>query len=126
MKVLVCGGRNFDNKQKLRHFMERLHAQNNITCVIHGAYRGADMLAEDWAKSRQIDYIGCPAKWDEHDKRAGPIRNQHMLDTYKPDMVVAFPGGDGTSDMIAKAVGYGLKGEEHDDIVLLFREHHGE
>lgn len=34
---------------------------------------------------------------------AGPIRNQHMLDIGKPDVVLAFPGGRGTEDMIRRA-----------------------
>lgn len=40
-----------------------------------------------------------PADWNKEGKSAGAIRNQHMLDM-KPDGVVAFPGGAGTSHMI--------------------------
>jgi hypothetical protein len=29
-------------------------------------------------------------KWDELGKKAGPLRNQRMLDEGKPDLVVAF------------------------------------
>jgi predicted Rossmann-fold nucleotide-binding protein len=32
------------------------------------------------------------------------MRNQKMLDKGKPDLVVAFPGGRGTSDMISRAI----------------------
>jgi hypothetical protein len=35
-------------------------------------------------------------EWDELGKKAGPLRNQRMLDEGKPDLVVAFPGGGGT------------------------------
>ncbi len=31
------------------------------------------------------------------------IRNQQMLDEAKPDMVLAFPGGRGTDDMVSRA-----------------------
>ena len=41
-----------------------------------------------------------PAKWKLHGKAAGPIRNQLMLVEHKPDMVLAFPGGKGTANMI--------------------------
>jgi hypothetical protein len=36
-------------------------------------------------------------------RKAGPIRNQRMLDEGRPELVIAFPGGRGTSDMTARA-----------------------
>ena len=42
------------------------------------------------------------AKWEEHGNAAGPIRNRHMM-TWKPDAVIAFPGGSGTADMVSIA-----------------------
>src|SRR5262249_16770583 len=48
---------------------------------------------------------GLPqGEWDELGKKAGPLRNQRMLDEGKPDLVVAFPGGGGTKDMVRRAV----------------------
>lgn len=46
--------------------------------------------------------------WKDHGKAAGPIRNQLMLDDFKPDLVVAFPGGKGTADMVKKAQDAGV------------------
>ena len=40
---------------------------------------------------------------------AGHIRNQQMIDEGKPDLVVAFPGGAGTADMIRRAKKHNLK-----------------
>jgi predicted Rossmann-fold nucleotide-binding protein len=31
------------------------------------------------------------------------MRNQRMIDEGKPDLVVAFPGGSGTADMVRRA-----------------------
>lgn len=42
------------------------------------------------------------------DRSAGPKRNQRMLDKGKPDLVLAFPGGDGTADMVRKAKSAGV------------------
>ena len=47
-------------------------------------------------------------QWDELGKKAGPLRNQRMLDDGKPDMVVAFPGGGGTKDMVRRAAKAGV------------------
>jgi hypothetical protein len=108
VKVLVCGGRDYTDWGQFLAVMEALHAQEPITTVIHGAYLGADELAERWARLRQIDFIGCPAKWGLLDRKAGPIRNTHMLE-YRPDLVVAFPGGKGTADMTNKARAAGIE-----------------
>ena len=42
------------------------------------------------------------AQWAKYGKAAGPMRNQEMLDS-GIDLVVAFPGGRGTADMLDKA-----------------------
>lgn len=46
---------------------------------------------------------GTWADWKKHGKAAGPIRNGIMLRDGKPDMVVAFPGGRGTANMVDQA-----------------------
>lgn len=43
------------------------------------------------------------AEWDRLGRKAGPIRNQRMLDEGKPALVIAFPGGTGTAGMVAIA-----------------------
>jgi len=42
-------------------------------------------------------------------KKAGPLRNQRMIDEGRPDLVVAFPGGKGTADMVRRAEAAGVK-----------------
>jgi hypothetical protein len=49
------------------------------------------------------------ADWDANGKAAGPLRNQRMLEAFNPDMVLAFPGGRGTADMVRKAKRRGVK-----------------
>ena len=41
--------------------------------------------------------------WEKHGRAAGPIRNKLMLDEGRPDLVVAFPGGRGTANMVKQA-----------------------
>lgn len=50
-----------------------------------------------------IPCLNYPANWSKYKKKAGPIRNQQMLDEGKPDLVVAFSGGTGTADMVHRA-----------------------
>lgn len=102
-RVLVCGGRDYDDAERLNEIFDASHSFNPISCLIHGAARGADQLAADWALSRDVLCLAYPADWAREGRAAGPIRNQKMIEFGKPDVVVAFPGGRGTADMIRRA-----------------------
>lgn len=99
MKVLVCGGRNYNDRNKVS---EVLGSLAGVTHVIHGDYRGADTLAKQWAEGMGVQPVNCPANWELFDSAAGPRRNRAML-ALGPDLVVAFPGGSGTADMVEAA-----------------------
>jgi SLOG family YspA-like protein len=103
MRVLVCGGRYYSDREALEKYLDALHSESPISLVIDGGASGADTLANQWAVERHIRAASFPADWRKHGKAAGPIRNQQMLDEGKPDVVVAFPGGRGTADMVARA-----------------------
>lgn len=107
MRVLVCGGRDYADSEAVNAALSRLHAKRGITAIIHGDAKGADALARQWAEANGIPHLPFPANWNIG-KRAGPIRNQRMLDEGKPDGVVAFPGGAGTADMVRRAKLTGL------------------
>lgn len=100
MKVIVCGGRTYSDKEHLFKVLDALHAESPITTIVTGLGRGADTLGREWASARSIAFVGYPAKC-EHGKAAGIIRNNEMLKESKPDLVVAFPGGRGTEHMKA-------------------------
>jgi hypothetical protein len=101
MKILVCGGRDFNNRAIADVHLDAF--ANNETTIIHGAARGADSLADAWAKDNGVTVKAYPADWNKYGKRAGYIRNVQMLNEGKPDLVIAFPGGKGTDMMIMLA-----------------------
>lgn len=109
LRVLVCGGRDFTDRARLFREMDRIKATESIGLLIHGAARGADSMAGEWAKMRRVEVRAFPAEWERLGRKAGPVRNQQMLDEGKPDLVVAFPGGHGTADMVRRAQGAGLR-----------------
>lgn len=102
MRVLVCGGRDYHDWAAVNGVLDGLHRKHTITALIHGNAKGADALADDWAAGK-VETLTFTPLWEEHGKAAGPMRNQKMLDEGKPDMVVAFPGGRGTADMVSRA-----------------------
>ena len=111
MRVLVCGGRDFDDVGLINSVLDRLHTEKSFSVLIHGNARGADRMADAWAWCRGVPrepYALPQGEWDELGKKAGPLRNQRMLDEGKPDLVVAFPGGGGTKDIVRRAVKAGV------------------
>lgn len=108
MRVLVCGGRNYADLDTAHNWLDALHLASPISCVIDGGASGADRLGFEWAHCNGITTQTYKADWTKHGRAAGPIRNQQMIDEGKPDMVVAFPGGKGTADMIRRAKAAGI------------------
>lgn len=103
-RVLVCGGREYRQRARVWYALDQYHAKHGpIEVVIHGCARGADLLAKEWAHARGIAELPFLPDWKGRGKAAGPIRNQQMLDEGRPTVVIAFPGGNGTADMVRRA-----------------------
>lgn len=109
MKILVCGGRNYADKERVFSVLDILDRDEGVTAVVHGAASGADSLAGEWARARNKPEHKHPAEWSRHGRAAGPIRNTQMLDEH-PDIkvVVAFTGGAGTDNMVYQAKRRGI------------------
>jgi len=112
LRVLVCGGRNYRDNGKVWGRLNLLYAAKGISVIIHGGARGADMLGEKWAVANDIPHIAFKADWDAYGPAAGPIRNERMLVEGKPDLVLAFPGGKGTANMVWQATERGVPVEQ--------------
>lgn len=112
MRVIVCGGRGYNGDAPWNHVMTvlgDLHDETPIDTVIQGGAPGADLLGRCWAEMHKVKCVTVPADWATHGKAAGPIRNRRMLADFRPDLVIAFPGGRGTADMIRQAEAAGVK-----------------
>lgn len=109
MRVLVCGGRNFNDALTLGSWLGGIHKDHGIDLLIEGGAAGADYMARKFAEWVGIPVRTYPADWDRHGRAAGPIRNKQMLDEGKPDLVVAFPGGNGTQNMVEQATAAGVR-----------------
>lgn len=103
IRLLVCGGRNYWHWEHAFNTLDQLHKERGIGVLIAGGATGADMVAARWAELRGVQAVICPAPWNgEHGRGAGPVRNAFML-TLEPDLVMAFPGGPGTKNMVEQA-----------------------
>lgn len=117
IRLLVCGGRDYSSadawnwlERNARDYVaERLRLYNfGFSVLIHGGARGADEGAARWGASEDLKVLAFPADWKTHGRAAGPIRNRKMVVDGKPDVVIAFPGGRGTADMIRTAEEFGI------------------
>jgi predicted Rossmann-fold nucleotide-binding protein len=103
-RLLVCGGRDFDDRELAFATLDRVLAERGVSLVIHGGARGADALAAEWAAARSIPVQVFKPDWRRFGRGAGPVRNQEMIAVGRPTYAVVFPGGSGTADMYKRLV----------------------
>lgn len=114
IRVLVCGSRICADRELVQRAMApyvgRVVGRYNTSAhtIITGGATGVDSLAHQIATAAKMNTLIFRADWKTHGKAAGPIRNQRMIDEGKPDLVLAFPGGRGTADMIRRAEAAGI------------------
>lgn len=118
-KVIVAGGRDFNDYRLLKHhldMMRRAILANDVADdmeVVCGKAKGADSLGERWAKQNHVGVAEFPANWNRqpdgsYDRAAGHKRNRKMGDY--ADTLIAFWDGksSGTKGMIDYAKEKGL------------------
>jgi hypothetical protein len=107
MIILVCGGRDYNDRARLFSVLD----EYAVDLIVQGGAKGADWLAADWARSREVPCLTHPARWSANGRQAGPLRNNAMLIRWHPDEVVAFPGGPGTGHMVglARSKGFSVR-----------------
>lgn len=68
--------------------------------VVVGDAMGLDKFVLDWCRDNKFSHALFYARWDRHDRAAGPIRNRRM--SAMIEKLYAFPGPEsrGTIDMI--------------------------
>ena len=109
MKIIIAGGRDFDNYKLLKEKCDFYLSKVNVECIISGCARGADNLGERYADDRNYEIVRMPANWDKFGKSAGYHRNEEMAKI--GDGLIAFwdQASRGTKHMIDLAKRYNLK-----------------
>lgn len=108
MKILVTGGRDFNDYETVAAALRRyINPGDDDSIVIHGGATGADRCARNWCEANGVHHASVPALWDWWGKSAGPRRNRAMAYHLSPELVLAFPGGKGTEDMVKQAQKFG-------------------
>lgn len=126
--AIVCGGRRYGEaylsknvvnprctaeRKRAWTVLDAMVARLGVEAIVQGAATGADYQAWAWAEARRFPCGSFAADWKPDgvtlDRAAGPKRNQRMLEESNPMAVIAFPGGDGTLDMVTRAEAAGVR-----------------
>lgn len=76
--ILIVGSRTFSDYDMLARKCDHLLNNHKNVCVVSGGARGADSLAERYAKERGYELKVFPADWNKFGKSAGYKRNRQM------------------------------------------------
>ena len=126
LRILVCGGRHFDDYDLLEKTINDAIAESACEDIeiVSGHCIGADKLGELYAERHNASVKLFPAEWKKYGKCAGPIRNKQMIDYingFKNKIVVAFVSANtkGTKNTIALAKKAGIRVVEKEYTVLI-------
>lgn len=126
-KFPLCSQESKETQERLKEYQFIQNALEHLACersqyfneddnwlpadiqIVTGGASGADKAAVDWAIVNWGTFREYPANWSQYGRAAGPIRNKEMLEKEKPDLVIAFPGGPGTRDMVRRAKEAGIE-----------------
>jgi hypothetical protein len=124
VRILASGSRTWDDVDEIHDALDSMwllwkeQGGDDPFVLVHGACRsGADRLADDWAAATSaVQVERHPAEWNKHGRKAGPIRNQHMVSLGADHVLVFIKGNSpGASHLMREARQAGLH-------VLEFRE----
>jgi hypothetical protein len=109
MKVIIAGGRDFNNYELLREKCDIILSNQKELVIVSGRASGADSLGERYAKEKGYEMELFPADWKKYGKSAGYVRNSEMAEV--AESLIAFWDGKsrGTKNMIDIAKNKGLK-----------------
>ena len=103
-KVIIAGGRDFDNYELLNAQCTWLFSLRSISEIeiVSGMASGADALGVKYAKEHGLPVKEFHAKWEKYMSQAGYARNEEMAEY--ADALIAFWDGksNGTKDMIQR------------------------
>jgi len=103
----VIGSRTWDNEAVVFSILDGGYAKGKIAKIVSGGAKGADTIAEKWAKTRKIPcevfHIRAEDVKTKGQRGAPHVRNQRIVDAC--DILLAFWDGEsaGTQSTIKKA-----------------------
>jgi hypothetical protein len=88
-RILITGSRTWTAATLLRTTLAHWRQVYPDAVLVHGACRGADLIAAGIWQGWHLPTEPHPADWAQHGRAAGFLRNQHMVDL-GADVCLAF------------------------------------
>jgi len=104
--LAIVGYREFRDYARLCAIMDQV--KTPVDRIVSGGARGADTLAEKYAKEHGIEMIVHPAQWDKYGKSAGYKRNQYIVDDANAMIAFLHPQSKGTKNSVGLAQKKGI------------------
>lgn len=119
--VMVTGSREYTDRKRVKFELDQLLMYPNLLVLVGDCPTGADLYAREWVEARVHEggRVGCRvfyAFWERYGKRAGPERNERMVND-RPQLVLAFyqpdAGNVGTANAVKLARAAGIRVVEY-------------
>ncbi len=111
-RVIVTGDRNWYCRDLADRVVVRLiGCYGSDLVVVHGNYYGVDTAFSRSCRSLLVDQEPHPAHWDKLGNRAGPIRNQQMVDAGANFAIAVhrdLGSSKGTKDCVRRCLAAGI------------------
>lgn len=102
--LAIVGSRDFDNftilSEAIDNFIEK---HGEISYIVSGGAKGADSLAEKYAKINNIKMKIFKPDWKKYGKAAGIIRNKDIVDNSTHLIAFRINNSRGTTNSIMRA-----------------------
>jgi len=99
-RLAIVGGRDFSDQALFNKTM-LMWEESGVTEVVSGGARGADSMAESWARYHNIPIKVFLPEYDKYPGHLAPLMRNSQIVKYA-DQGIAFPGANGTRDTINK------------------------
>lgn len=115
-RIIIAGSREFTSKSFLQaielgldQLVEILGVDLTDVEVFSGCAPGIDTLGEEYAAIKKWPVRKFPADWKTHGKKAGPLRNQEMIDAgATAALIVCLDDSKGSQDMARRCEDSGV------------------
>lgn len=107
MRTIIAGSRDGTTMKDVSKAISKSHYE--ITSVVCGMARGADLFGQMWANLKCLPVEEFPANWELHGRSAGYIRNSEMASNADALIAVWDGKSKGTLNMIEVARKKGLE-----------------
>lgn len=107
MRVLVCGGSESSNKEKIFAILDAYHEHWAITMIVQGDNEKTNTITKQWAQINKIPFIQSFYKTHKNYHKLGldekKIRTEQLYKQTQPHLIIAFEGGRKSENIIKQA-----------------------